>query len=51
MAVKELLQQNGEVTACSCVVLINKFPNGKIVENNYDYIIGIDVIEECQKNC
>lgn len=40
VAVKELLRQNGNVTACSCTELI---------KGKYDYIVGIDVIEECQK--
>lgn len=43
-AVKELLQQKGTVTLCSCI----KLAEAKLEVNRYDYIVGIDVIEECQ---
>ena len=44
-AVKELLQQKGTVTLCSCI----KLAEAKLEKNRYDYIVGIDIIEECQK--
>lgn len=43
-AVKEFLQQKGTVTLCSCIELAE----AKLEVNRYDYIVGIDVIEECQ---
>ena len=43
-AVKEFLQQKGTVTLCSCIELAG----AKLEVNRYDYIVGIDVIEECQ---
>lgn len=43
-AVKEFLQQKGTVTLCSCIELAEV----KLEVNRYDYIVGIDVIEECQ---
>lgn len=42
--VKEFLQQKGTVTLCSCIELAE----AKLEVNRYDYIVGIDVIEECQ---
>lgn len=44
-AVKEFLQQKGTVTLCSCIELAE----AKLEKNRYDYIVGIDIIEECQK--
>ena len=43
-AVNEFLQQKGTVTLCSCIELAE----AKLEVNRYDYIVGIDVIEECQ---
>ena len=43
-AVKEFLQQKGTVTLCSCIELAE----AKLEVNRYDYIVGIDAIEECQ---
>ena len=43
-AVKEFLQQKGTVTLCSGIELAE----AKLEVNRYDYIVGIDVIEECQ---
>ena len=43
-AVKEFLQQKGTVTLSSCIELAE----AKLEVNRYDYIVGIDVIEECQ---
>lgn len=46
-AVKEFLQQKGTVTLSSCISCI-ELAEAKLEVNRYDYIVGIDVIEECQ---
>lgn len=58
-AVKEFLQQKGKVVSSSCRELIKEFSDIKTVvevnsdvkleENKYDYIIGMDVLEEYEK--
>lgn len=44
VAVKEFLEEKGMVISCLCNELICK---EKTLEDKYDYIVGIDVIEKC----
>lgn len=48
IAVKEFLTQNGMVISCSCDEILYKYMS-LVEEKKYDYVIGIDVIEECEE--